>query len=413
MVLDFHINCKDYAMLVPCGRNYFVGQLNLHAIALAPCASLYQTRSGGGEACIVNLGIGSDYHLDLSEGFDPQAVGASLQLPLERTALFTDSGRSAIRLALRTLELSPGNAVLVPAYICGSVLDALAVEGLRPVLYGVDAHLEVMVDQLLHGKHRAQAVLLVDYFGFASNAGCYVRQLAGQGLRIIYDCSHSLLGMPRASPLVDTYVASLRKLLPLPDGGLTLVHSKHHNVCPSPPSQSRHASVRMAAMVWKGAWLKQAMWPQPPFRDLFLHAERMLDAERDINGMSTMSSVLLQLLDVNYIVERRRANFLELLSSSPRWPESVVPLYDSLAAGVCPLGFPVIVDRRDDFRRFLIAHRIYPPVHWDLDPRVFGEFPQSLRLSRHILTLPCDQRYGSPDMRVLSDVIVQWGSRCV
>jgi hypothetical protein len=362
---------------------------------------------------MVNSGIGSDYHLDLSKGFNAQAANASLHLPPDRTTVFTDSGRSAIRLTLRTLGLGPGNAVLVPSYICGSVLGALAMEGVRPVLYGVDAHLDVMVDQLLHGDHCAQAILLVDYFGFTSNVDPYVGQLADQGLRIIYDCSHSLLGMPRASPLVDAYVASLRKLLPLPDGGLMLLHSKHDKACPSTPSQSRHASVRMAAMIWKGAWLQQVRWPQPPFRDLFLQAERMLDAERDINGMSSMSSMLFRMLDASYVIERRRASFLDLLTSSRGWPEGVVPLYDTLAAGVCPLGFPVIVDRRDDLRRFLIAHRIYPPVHWDLDPRVFGEFPKSLELSKHILTLPCDQRYGSPDMRILSDVIVQWGSRCV
>jgi hypothetical protein len=77
---------------------------------------------------MVNSGIGSDYHLDLSKGFNAQAANASLHLPPDRTTVFTDSGRSAIRLTLRTLGLGPGNAVLVPSYICGSVSKPCAIK---------------------------------------------------------------------------------------------------------------------------------------------------------------------------------------------------------------------------------------------------------------------------------------------
>jgi dTDP-4-amino-4,6-dideoxygalactose transaminase len=362
-------------------------------------------------------GIGSDFHLDLAgKEVALRAFRTVLQSPSDRVVIYTDSGRSAIRLALRTLRLGSGNAVLVPSYICESVLNAVAAEGVRPILYGVDENLQVMLDSLFGARcPQAQAVLVVDYFGFDSNLAPFLEQISGQGLRIIYDCSHSLLGMRRASPVVDVYVASLRKLLPIPDGGLVLLRSEGDSASLSPllDIEAPHAPVRMAAMMWKGAWVRQPIWPQPPFRELFLQAEMMLDKEDRIYGISSMSSVLLKLLSVDNISKRRRSNFLRLLRLSKGWPTRVVPMYGSITNETCPLGFPVIVDRRDDLRSFLIDHRIYPPVHWSLDERVFGDFPDSVELSKHILTLPCDHRYGPRDMRALSNAIVQWGYHCV
>ena len=70
-----------------------------------------------------------------------------------------------------------------------------------------------------------------------------------------------------------------------------------------------------------------------------------------------------------------------------------------------PIGFPVIVEDRDKVRSQLYDDRIYPPVHWDVSAVTPKRFAQSHELSKHIMTLPCDGRYGASDMeRVITEL---------
>ncbi|MEO0366727.1 MAG: hypothetical protein AAF265_14685, partial [Pseudomonadota bacterium] len=52
----------------------------------------------------------------------------------------------------------------------------------------------------------------------------------------------------------------------------------------------------------------------------------------------------------------------------------------------------------------LIASQVYPPVHWSLNQ---AEWDLAAALSRRILSLPCDHRYGVADMRRIASVLTQ------
>lgn len=77
---------------------------------------------------------------------------------------------------------------------------------------------------------------------------------------------------------------------------------------------------------------------------------------------------------------------------------SKISLMGPLPPGVTPSGFPIVVDDREGLRKWLFANCIYPPVHWDIDGIVPNEFVNSHMLSKTIMTLPCDYRYGLDDM---------------
>jgi len=53
---------------------------------------------------------------------------------------------------------------------------------------------------------------------------------------------------------------------------------------------------------------------------------------------------------------------------------------------------------------------VSPPVHWPIDESTFKEFPESIWLSRHILTLPCDHRYDERHMQIINNLILKWGN---
>ena len=120
--------------------------------------------------------------------------------------------------------------------------------------------------------------------------------------------------------------------------------------------------------------------------------------------ISVLSKSLLYKFDFDEIVSRRRRNFQYLLDN---WHFKIIqPLFHSLPPDVCPLGFPVIVKDRDYIKQELIKRRIYSPIHWNLPPDIDKEeFKGSWEISRHILTIPVDQRYGLSEMDYILEQI--------
>src|SRR5215212_5306538 len=77
---------------------------------------------------------------------------------------YLESGRVALWAALRALGLQPGDQLVVPAYVCDSILPAPAALGVNVGYVGVDATLRLdlsAVERALAGG--ARAVLVVQY----------------------------------------------------------------------------------------------------------------------------------------------------------------------------------------------------------------------------------------------------------
>ena len=72
--------------------------------------------------------------------------------------------------------------------------------------------------------------------------------------------------------------------------------------------------------------------------------------------------------------------------------------------------FPVRISdgRRDVLLRELVSLRVFCPVHWRLPAQISEqEYPEAHGLSRQILGLPIDQRYGHDDMQSLIERLIQ------
>lgn len=110
----------------------------------------------------------------------------------------------------------------MPSFLCDSVAAALLREEIVPIYYAVDTNLETSLDDVLTRKTKdTRMILIMDYFGCHSDLDEYVPVLVSEGLSVIYDVSHSLFyRLKQPLELVAAYVGSLRKLLPLHDGGI-------------------------------------------------------------------------------------------------------------------------------------------------------------------------------------------------
>lgn len=139
-------------------------------------------------------------------------------------AVATSSGTTALFLALRTLEIGPGDEVIVPTYVCRSVMDAVCWTGATPVLCDVseDWCINRQTVEPLVGKN-TKAIIVVHTFGIAAE----VEPIASLGIPVVEDCAQSLGGILNRRKLgsFGTFcVCSFQaiKLLCTGEGGMVL-----------------------------------------------------------------------------------------------------------------------------------------------------------------------------------------------
>jgi dTDP-4-amino-4,6-dideoxygalactose transaminase len=156
-----------------------------------------------------------DYQIDLTR--------ATMHAEWE-DLIFYDLGRTALLAGLRALAVYPGDAVIVPAYICYSTVEPMIAAGYR-IFYidvGHDLQLNPARAAELAEASGAKALLLVHYFGFPASFEPLATALRKHGVRIIEDCCHSFLtriGGKVIGLQGDAAIYSMRKTLPVPDGG--------------------------------------------------------------------------------------------------------------------------------------------------------------------------------------------------
>jgi len=140
-------------------------------------------------------------------------------------------GRHALLSSLVSLGLISGDSVIIPAYMCDSSISPLRMYGLKLVFMDVDKNMKLPVDvvkQLIEKDDSIKAVLVVHYFGLTKNIDEIVKMCHGYGIKVVEDASHSFLShslSDSASTRGDAEVFSIRKSLPVPDGGASKINN--------------------------------------------------------------------------------------------------------------------------------------------------------------------------------------------
>jgi hypothetical protein len=324
------------------------------------------------------------------------------------------SGRDGLSMAIDYLGLMPGDQVLFPAYLCDSVIRPFIDFGITPVFYHLNGILEIDESDIKSKISLAtKALLIIHYFGMPQSAVDRI-QRDYPTLRLIHDCSHSALSLWKNKWLSGSgvvIVASLRKLLPVPDGGVFLAMGRPKRPLREPRfslAYNLHLFYRWSGGMMKHFWLRWPLFPKEWFICLFVQAEYLLSIYPKPIRMSFLSRVLLAKIDLGRVIFARRRNFNHLLAGIKN--RSIVrPLFSELPPDICPLGFPVIVEDRESLKKLLVAERIYPPIHWDLPDDIDRTvFATESHVSKHILTIPIDQRYDENDMDRVIGILKQY-----
>ena len=332
----------------------------------------------------------------------------SRAFPFDRPALrLTHLGRGAVWLALRALGLGPGSRLAMPAYHCGSEVEAARLAGVTVSFYRVDGSLGVNEDDLLRAASDADAVYVISHFGFPPVA-------VPVDVPVIEDAAHALFSSADGAPIGsrgDAAVFCPRKSLGVPDGGALLVRSGAGGGSDAgrPPPER---IVRSLAALAAG---RAALAPVRPLRraatatlsrasrgDAAARQGRLAevvigewnldvaDMQRAASRCSRVTAWTVGRVDAAAIRERRRRNYAALVAELE---PACLDGFRALPGGVCPLYLPVLAaDRRramaELVARGVRAVEIWPVPHPLLDREEHAELEP---LRRGLLALPVHQ----------------------
>ena len=130
-----------------------------------------------------------------------RATGDLIGVPPEHVTLFW-RGRVALYAILRALGIGPGDEVIVPAFTCVAVPNAILYTGAAPVYVDIDERTYTADPAAVATAigPRTRAVLAQNTFGLSSDLDALSAVAAAHGAVVIDDCTHGLGGTYRGRP---------------------------------------------------------------------------------------------------------------------------------------------------------------------------------------------------------------------
>ncbi len=319
--------------------------------------------------------------------------------------VLTSSGRGAISLLLQ--EVQPEfKTVLLPAYICDSVISPFIAKGYTCYFYDVAEDLTPLIENV--DLYPDLGIFLhMGYFGFQTNVKLsgIIKRLKRKSTIIVEDITHTLFSECQRINDNDYYIASIRKWMGLPSGGF-LASS---NICINSilKEDTVFSNMRKEALSLKAKYIyNNNINLKIQYRNIFAQAESILDKDLSAYGIDMLSEKIIYDISVNELIKKRRLNF-DVLSDGCWNINFIKPIFEKLSSETCPMFYPVyIFGNRNEVRKYFSEREIYCPIHWEIPEQIKNKnFQNASKIYENILSIPCDQRYDSSDMKRIISIL--------
>lgn len=335
--------------------------------------------------------IGGEYDIDF------RALNSNRRFELGEHEFAYASGRSALFYILRSaIKEKQITTVMIPDYICESVLLPIRKLGLECVIYplNVDWTVNRQMFTELYRKHTA--VLLVNYFGLMAleSDKLFLRSL-DEEVVIIEDDVQAYFEYTKDLGVEDYKFTSLRKTFVVPDGGLV----KTRRVMNLPKKANSFAQYKVAGSLLKHE-REKFISDDSIYLQLMESGEDKIDEALE-DGMSDVSGLLMSTENSESIAEQRKINY-KILEDGVRELANTPPACYLRTDCATPLFMPIMIENRDAVRRYLFEKMIFCPVHWPVENDCFK---MGYQMYKNELSLIVDQRYNEDDMFRLLNVL--------
>jgi len=358
--------------------------------------------------------IGSNFWLDRHDELEAKEISLDfLQINIHDVA-FLSTGRSAIAFLLEHIGLPKDKKVaLLPPFTCRTVIQPFMKAGYRVCHYGINEDLTCDADSLVESieKNQPSIVLVHGYFGFDTLRSIkeVVLDMRSSGIVVIEDITHTMYSSFEHTES-DYYVSSLRKWVALPDGALAISTNRPFAYKPSRIDEDLQEA-KLQAFHAKYLYMCEGIGNKDEFLRRFGEAEQILCKQESIFAMSLISKKIQANLRLDTLRKKRRENFKALVEHT-RNLGTLEPIFDSLCEDITPLYFPVYIKQnRKEFQSYLAENNIYAPILWPKPSECAKAIPPTADwVYQHILSIPCDQRYGLDDMQRIAETIMEFDS---
>ena len=321
--------------------------------------------------------FGSDYHY-----IKPCLSNGRSLLDFFVDSVFFANGRQAIQ---SLIDENKWKRIWLPEYFCYEVVSAIQKTGIK-VLFYPDNPLNDDERVIPSINYKEGDVLLrINYFGLRG-----VRTNKGIPVPVIEDHSHDLIGEWALNSDADWCIASIRKIIPVPEGGI--IWSPKKRPLPKIASQSEENLLlvknRWKAMILKSDYLQNKITLKEEFRNLFIETENQFSS-LSISPLTSDCMNYLTHFNIEKWVDNKAHNW-EILSVIKSEKMQVLK---SEKASCHEFSFTMLFknkETRDSVRHFLIDNDVYPTILWEIPE----EKKNSKDISDRILCVPCDARYS-------------------
>lgn len=314
------------------------------------------------------------------------------------------SGRDALKTIAREFEPT---VVLMPALSCDSMVLPFQMYGHQIYYYRLDKSYSIDVkflEGLIYRNTRTILFLYMDYFGNSAITDDELIELkmSHHNLIFIEDKTHSMIWERTNQFKPDYIVASLRKWLNIPDGGL--LWAKNLILDMDFSEDTSFCELRLKAQCMRNKYfLTGDENLKLEYRRIFSKVSNIMDSDRVPSRMSSYAFEIARKTDWNILREHRRRNSKELIKILK---EASIKLIQK-KEGVSDLYVAFMVDDREYKQKKLSSKGIFNTVIWPLNEKQKSACPVARFTGEHMLAAPCDQRYCVDDMKYIGNEIVR------
>lgn len=322
-----------------------------------------------------------------------------LPAPAETTSFFAEgvffgTGRAALVALLEHGKITRAwRRLWVPSYFCPRVIQTIEEAGWDCPRY---ADTPVSIP---YGRppciRPGDVVLRMNFFGWrGADAISGSHELKCD---VIEDHSHDPYGAWARGSQAAYCVVSLRKTIPIPDGGWLWSPLRQELPSPGGPSEAHMlaAGLKISGMILKQHYREGVPILKSSFRKCLLDGEALLGTG-PTGGMHPVSRSILHPSFLLKLAEQRHKNLRTLRKQLPRLnafsPVSELP--EDCSPFALVLRFDSL-EQRERVKNHLIDSRIYPSVLWSLP---HAKDPMTVDFGNRSLTIPCHYQYSERDL---------------
>ncbi len=326
-----------------------------------------------------------------------------------RQAVFS-CAREALFYGIRLFSHIPVRAH-VPAYCCKSVLSPFERLGIEVIFYDVSKNFEPVLDKTKF--EQGDIFLLIHYFGLPQDVIFFNKICKEYGMALAEDCAHTLPDPGAKYPMGSTgtfSIYSLRKQLPVPDGGVLIVNDQvmGERLAGHMPPALRNVPFKRWLVTTLDRFSFAFGWPnvlilKDKLRNFMGSGDSIFNRQLRNDARPEISAVTARILNntnIKTIAGVRRRNYCFMADKLSGTQGVTVP-FPLLPEGAVPQAFPVLLESPEQvcavLRRKGIGAGLWPD--YELPENIkWADFPGALTWVKSLLILPLHQDLNRGNM---------------